>query len=597
MFKKIFIPLYLIVFTGLIYVVFFRDTTKHPDWKPFNETIFNKAKREHKLVVLHLAANWCHWCHVMEEKTYANPLIISYLDKNYIVCKEDHDLRQDLTSLYSDYGWPATIIFDADGNVLLKEAGFIDSDHFMAILTQLRANPSPLPDNSFPINAQPTTDSSKQNSIHILKDKLINALDFEDGGFNFGQKYIDFETFEYAFNQSSNDTSMHKWVQNSIINSTGIYDNVWGGVYQYSGNNDWKHAHYEKLLEVQARYIKMYCWYYKRYNDIDALKKAEGIASYVVRFLSAKDGTYYNAQDADLIPGEKATNYFKLNNEGRIAQGIPEVDKNSYASNNAEITEAFLILWATNNNPLYLDKAIKCANELMNEYKSNNAYMHSTDKLSTISLKDNLAMLKTLMLLYRATSNTLYKKEAQTLLREITNTFNSGKGYLYSYVGSSPLKPTYNVSENIEACRLLNYSSYFFKNSSYKNAAQNILQFLTNPELIKTLPTEAGILSVANELLEEPSMAAYMQKTNTTQQTAFIKSCISFPKFYFNNEVYTTQTINPEKYDLFQAYDKNFMILCTSTICSSPQFTMQTFTNLLYTRLFTEAKTEKIIPQ
>jgi uncharacterized protein YyaL (SSP411 family) len=597
MFKKIFIPLYLIVFTGLIYVVFFRDATKHPDWTPFNETVFNKAKREHKLVVLHLTAHWCHWCHVMEEKTYANPLIIEYLDKNYITCKEDRDLRQDLSSLYSNYGLPATIVFDADGNVLSKETGFIDNDRFMAILTQLRANPSPLPNNSLQTDAQPTTDSSKQTVTAILKDKLINALDFEEGGFNFGQKYIDVETFEYAFNQSSTDSTMHKWVQNSIVNSTGIYDNVWGGVYQYSDNNDWKHVHYEKLLEVQARYIKIYCWYYKRYNDIDALKKAEGIAAYVVRFLSAKDGTYYNAQDADLVPGENATNYFKLNNESRLALGIPEVDKKSYTSKNAEITEAFLILWATNNNPLYLDKAIKCAYELMNEYKSNNAYMHSTNKLSTISLKDNLAMLKTLMLLYRATSNTLYKKEAQTLLREITNTFNSGKGYFYTYVGSSPLKPTYNVAENIEACRLLNYSSYFFNNPSYKKTAQNILAFLTTPELVKTLPTEAGILSAANELSEEPNMAAFMQKTNTTQQSTFTKLCISFPKFYFNNEVYTAQTISPEKYDLFQAYDKNFMILCTSTVCSSPQFNMQSFTNLLYTHLFNDKKNKNEIAE
>ncbi|WP_299251194.1 DUF255 domain-containing protein [uncultured Cytophaga sp.] len=590
MFKKIFIPIYLIIFIGLVYVLFFRDTTKHPDWEPFNETIFHKAKRENKFVVLQLAANWCHWSHVMEEKTYANPLIIEYLDKNYIVCKEDYDLRQDLTSLYTNYGPPTTIIFDADGNELLKESGFIDNDRFMALLTQLRANPSPLFSNKPSLNIEHTTDSSKQKSLDYLKEKFINSLDYENGGFNFGQKFIDFKTFEYAFNQSSIDTSMHKWVENSIINSTGIYDNVWGGVYQYANNNDWKQVHYEKLLEVQARYIKMYCWYYKRYNDIDALKKAEGIAAYVVRFLEAKDGTYYNAQDADLMPGIKATDYFKLNNEGRIAQGIPAIDENSYTNSNAEITEAFLILWATNNNQVYLDKAIKCAYVLMNDYKINNAYTHSTNKLSTISLKDNLAMVKTLILLYRATSNTLYKKEAAKLLREITHTFNSGNGYLYSFVGSSPLKATYNISENIEACRLLNYSSYFFKNSAYKFAAENIMQFLIKPELIKTYSTEAGILSAANELLEEPNTGVYMQKTTPAQQAAFIKSCISFPKFYFNNEVYTNQTISSEKYELFQAYDKNFMILCTSTVCSSPQYTIQSFTNLLYKRLFNETK-------
>jgi len=584
MFRKTFIPLYLIVFIGIIYFVFFRDTTKHPDWEPFNENVFKKAKRENKLVVLHLAANWCHWCHVMEENTYANPLIIDYLDKNYIVCKEDHDARQDLTSLYSEYGWPATIIFDADGHELAKESGFIESDRFITMLTQLHNNPTPLPDNSFQVDMNTTSDSSKQQSLDLLKKKFLNSIDVEEGGFNFGQKYIDFESFEYAFNHSTTDTTLYQWVENSIVNSTGIYDNTWGGVFQYSTNNDWKHIHYEKLLSVQARYIKMYCWYYKRYNDFDALKKAEGTASYVDRFLNADNGGYYNAQDADLIPGKKATDYFALTDADRVEQGIPAVDEDVYTSDNAEIAEAFLILWATNGNAIYLDKAIKCVNLLMHERKFNNAYIHGEEHVTT-SLKDNLAMLKTLMLIYRATENPIYKSEAAKLVREISTTFNSGKGYLYTYIGSSPIKATYNISENIEACRLLNYSSYFFKDDKYKKLSMEILTFLANPAFVAKLATEAGILSAAEELQQEPTVAALMLKKENSLKANYIVASISFPEFYFNNVVYTDKTIGTDKIDLFDAYDQNFIVLCTSSYCSSPQFTIDTYKKLLYSRL------------
>jgi uncharacterized protein YyaL (SSP411 family) len=584
MFKKAFIPLYLIVFTALIYLIFFRDTTKHPDWESFNENVFKKAKRENKLVVLHLTANWCHWCHVMEENTYANPLIIEYLDKNYIVCKEDHDARQDLTSLYAEYGWPATIIFDADGHVLAKEAGFIDSDRFMTMLTQLHNNPTPLPDNSFQVDIRTTTDSSKQQSLDVLKKKFLNSIDIQEGGFNFGQKYIDFESFEYALNHISSDTTMLEWVENSVVNSTGIYDNTWGGVFQYSTNNDWKHVHYEKLLSVQARYIKIYCWYYKRYNNVDALKRAEGTAAYVDRFLASNNGGYYNAQDADLIPGKSATDYFALTDADRVKQGIPAVDENIYTSDNAELAEALVILWATDGNKMYLDKAIKCVSMLMHKHKFNNAYVHGEDHTIT-SLKDNLAMLKTLMLLYRATENAEYKSEAAKLAREISTTFNSGKGYLYSYIGSSPIKATYNISENIEACRLLNYASYFFKNPKCKSLAVEIASFLTNPALVKGLSTEAGILSATEELSKEPTIAALMLKNNTTLKPYFTTASISFPQFYFNNMVYTDKTIGSDKIDVFDAYDKNFIILCTSSYCSSPQFTIDAYKQLLYERL------------
>lgn len=585
MFRKAFIPLYLIAFMGLTYLIFFHDTTKHPDWEPFNDNIFKKAKKENKLVVLHLAANWCHWSHVMDNTTYSNPLIIEYLDNNFIVCKEDYAARQDLTSLYGEYGWPATIVFNADGHVLAKESGFMNSDRYMTMLTQLRAHPIPLPENDLRIDMRTNSDSSKQHSLSVLKKKFHDALDIEEGGFNFGQKYIDFESFEYAFNHSNEDSTLRQWVENSIVNSAGVYDNTWGGIFQYSTNNDWKHVHYEKLLSVQARYIKMYCWYYKRYNDIDALKRAEGIARYANRFLAASNSGYYNSQDADLIPGTEATDYFALTDADRVAKGIPAIDENIYTSDNAEMAEALLILWATNGNKLHMDNAIKSMALLMHKHKLNNSYIHGSDK-SIISLKDNMAMLKTLLLLYRATNNNIYRSAAAKLVMEISTTFNSGKGYLYAYIGSSPIKSAYNVSENIEACRLLNYASYIFKNPRYKNLSQEILNFLTTPALVNTLPTKAGILSAAEELRTEPTIAAMMLKTDDAFKSDFIHTSVSFPQFYFNNILYTDKTIGSDKMELFDSYDKNFVILCTSSYCSPPQFSIDAYKQLLYRHLF-----------
>src|SRR4051812_30133245 len=132
MIKKILSPLFLLFAFALL--SFNANALAQPKWSHFDAEIFARAKKGNKLVLLHLRANWCHWCHVMEEKTYSQPKVIAYLEKNYIACMEDHDERQDLTSLYSDYGWPATIIFDANGNELLKQPGYIPADEFMATL-------------------------------------------------------------------------------------------------------------------------------------------------------------------------------------------------------------------------------------------------------------------------------------------------------------------------------------------------------------------------------------------------------------------------------------------------------------------------------
>ena len=584
MYKKVSTSIYLTVFFLFSNAAVFSQNS--PKWTHFDSEIFSRSKKEHKLVLLHLRANWCHWCHVMEEKTYTNATVLSYLEKNYITCMEDHDERQDLTSIYSEYGWPATIIFDENGNELFKEAGYIPADEFLANLTELKNNPVPLSASNAESEIKLTPDEAiKQNSIKTLKTMFEKSLDIEGGGFGFGQKYIEFATFEYALTNFRKDSTLKKWLSSSVVNSTGIFDKEWGGVFQYSTNNDWNHVHFEKLLAIQARYIKIYCWYYKLFNDPEALRKAESISKYVDRFLTQPQGGFYNAQDADLIAGEKSSAYFALSDAERIKKGTPPVDKNVYTSENAEYAEALTILWATTGKQNYLNKAIECVEFLKQKRKVKNTYKHGETYSSTISLKDNLGMLKTLILLYRATQLEKYKTEAEQLVKEISNTFDSKKGYFYTYVGNSAIKAPYNVTENIEACRLLNYCSHFFHEPEYKKTASGLLDFLTSEKLVNSISTEPGILSAAEELSYEPTNAALLIKKGEDLKAAFLTSSIAFPCFYFNSSVYTKDNIIEDKKDLFEAFDENFIVLCTSSYCSSPLVNQKTFVEFLYKRV------------
>ncbi|HJT98242.1 MAG TPA: DUF255 domain-containing protein, partial [Rhodanobacteraceae bacterium] len=38
-------------------------------WLRDDTAAFARAKDEHRFVLLYLEAVWCHWCHVMDEKT------------------------------------------------------------------------------------------------------------------------------------------------------------------------------------------------------------------------------------------------------------------------------------------------------------------------------------------------------------------------------------------------------------------------------------------------------------------------------------------------------------------------------------------------
>ena len=79
----------------------------HTQW---NQALFAQAAREHRFVLLDLHAVWCHWCHVMDEKTYGDSAVIALIDQRYLPVSIDADSDPALASRYGerftpDAGW------------------------------------------------------------------------------------------------------------------------------------------------------------------------------------------------------------------------------------------------------------------------------------------------------------------------------------------------------------------------------------------------------------------------------------------------------------------------------------------------------------
>ena len=80
-------------------------------WEDWSPELFARAQAEQRFVILDLEAVWCHWCHVMEETTYADGKVVDLLKAKYIAVRADQDANPDLSNRYGDWGWPATIVF------------------------------------------------------------------------------------------------------------------------------------------------------------------------------------------------------------------------------------------------------------------------------------------------------------------------------------------------------------------------------------------------------------------------------------------------------------------------------------------------------
>ena len=122
-----------------------RERSETIDWQPWSEEVFERARAENRFVLLDLGAVWCHWCHVMEDVTYRDPEVIRLLRSRYIAVRVDQDSRPDLSNRYEDYGWPATIVFDASGNEIVKRQGYIPPGPMASMLQAIIDDPTPGP--------------------------------------------------------------------------------------------------------------------------------------------------------------------------------------------------------------------------------------------------------------------------------------------------------------------------------------------------------------------------------------------------------------------------------------------------------------------
>lgn len=462
----------------------------------FNDQIFALAKKENKPVLLHLRANWCHWCHVMEKETYANPKVQAFLEENYIYAMEDHDERADLTALYGEYGWPATLIFSPDGKSIFKQAGYINTDEFIQILTQYK-NPNTWNPNEK--TAQITPEHKNKvlitEKVGEVEQQMLQTLDVEVGGFRSEHKFLELATTQYAFNHFQNRPNLKEWLVNSIENSFHLVDPVWGGVYQYSTNRDWNHLHFEKLLNFQGDYIQMYVQYYQLFKNPKALENAKAIAHYVAQFLTDKNGGFYNAQDADLVEGKKATDYFNLNDKERRALGIPKIDSNVYTNTSMQYATALLHLYEVTKDTKYLNTAQNAIDMLL-KTRLKDGLMQHHERVSNISnANDQLYTIDALMTLYQVVKNEKYVQAAHQLLNQTVEKFYVPKAsYLNAFVGKTAIASTYNATDNMLFAKIL--KTYFVKNNpNYEKLYWNTMDFLTHKVLLDNYVSEAGLIN------------------------------------------------------------------------------------------------------
>ncbi len=309
---------------------YLRQHAENPvDWYAWGEEALTQAKTEGKPILLSVGYSACHWCHVMAHESFEDEATAALMNKLYINIKVDREERPDIDDIYMQAvqalsnghgGWPMTVFLLPDGRPFYagtyfpKEArpGMPSFKQVLAAVHDAYLNRR---DDVSEI-AEQLTQGLNRGSLGIgqasqLNEELLDAtlkpfereFDVHYGGFGGAPKFPQAMNLEYLlrFYNRTGDESALEMVTLTLKKMAmgGIYDQLGGGFHRYSVDAIWLVPHFEKMLYDNALLSRVYLHAWQVTGDLFFKKIAEDIYDYVLREMTAPEGGFYSATDAD----------------------------------------------------------------------------------------------------------------------------------------------------------------------------------------------------------------------------------------------------------------------------------------------------------
>jgi hypothetical protein len=547
-------------------------------WQPWSDAAFTQAKDQHKFVLLDLEAVWCHWCHVMDDITYSDPIVTHLLNERYILVKVDQDSRPDISNRYQDYGWPATVVFAADGSEIVKRQGYIPPRPMSSMLQAIIDDPSPGPSVENEAAFQPADDSAiNANLLAHIKSEYEAQYDKPETGWGFGHKYLDSDSVEYAMRLAARgDAEYQKRVTDTLHNATALLDPVWGGMYQYSVSGHWSEPHFEKLISIQAAAMRQYSLAYSQTQSQEDLLAAQSVYRYVAAFLtSPTTGAFYVSQDADLHDGQENEPYFKLADNDRRAQGIPRVDTHVYARENGWMIAALCNYYAATGDPSALALAQRAAAWIADHRNlPGGGFRHDDSDSAGPYLGDTLAMGQAFLSLYIVTGNRADLKSAETAAQYIASHFapkSAGSGFVSPVTATdSAWRPHPDRDENIMLVRFCSLLAFATGDPRFRATAVEAMRYLA-ADSVALRPMSAGILLADQDMTEAPIHVTVVGSPSNLDTINLYSAALRSLTLHELIELRDPSDPSPLPTNVtYPVLDRAALFLCTANACSSP---------------------------
>lgn len=343
-------------------------------WQNYSCEVFDSALKNNKPIFLVISApSWCHWCHVYESKDFLfSEFVYPFINENFVPIFVDSNKRPDVLKKLEG-GWPSTIFLAPNGSRLFGFSGPREPQALRKLCEEavniVKSKSWVFEKINFEIPLVTAVELSNEKLEEIKAAFLSHSMLFFDktfGGFIFdgGQKFPTAVVYDYLLDvyEKTNDEKLLNMVKLTFNNQYTdikeiktryrLFDPIEGGFHRYSTQSDWTVPHYEKMICDNALLIHAYAHLAQITKDAKVNNTVELCVLFVINKLMAKNGGFYNSQDAD----SENLFYGEIN---RTNLNQPFIDKTIKIDNTALMTCTFLYLYSIKKTPSYKEIAVK----------------------------------------------------------------------------------------------------------------------------------------------------------------------------------------------------------------------------------------------